>query len=92
MNRPVFTSRLKKYDEEKHGPKGYLPPNFINISKAYGIKTMEINQNSEFEKKIDELLNIDAQTIFSFQLSRFASACLQHPRNRSLLHSHCMTH
>ena len=44
---------------EACGPKGYLPPNFINISKAYGIKTMEINQNSEFEKKIDELLNID---------------------------------
>ena len=48
---------------EACGPKGYSPPNFINIGKAYGIKTMEINNNSEFEKKIDELLNIDEPII-----------------------------
>jgi acetolactate synthase-1/2/3 large subunit len=44
---------------EACGPKGYSPPNFINIAKAYGIKTMEINNNSEFEEKIEEFLNID---------------------------------
>ena len=48
---------------EACGPRGYSPPNFINIAKAYGIKTMEINSNSEFEKKIDEFLNIDEPII-----------------------------
>lgn len=48
---------------EACGPKGYSPPNFINIAKAYGIKTMEINNNSEFEEKIEEFLNIDESIV-----------------------------
>ncbi|MBD1167131.1 hypothetical protein IDG99_01505 [Pelagibacterales bacterium SAG-MED09] len=42
---------------EACGPRGYIPPDFIKVSKAYGIKTMEIKNNSEFDEKIDQLLN-----------------------------------
>ncbi len=42
---------------EACGPRGYTPPDFIKISKAYGIKTMEIKNNSEFDEKIDQFLN-----------------------------------
>lgn len=48
---------------EACGPRGYIPPNFIKISKAYGIKTMEIKNNSEFEQKIDELLKCDESIV-----------------------------
>ena len=42
---------------------GYIPPDFIKISKAYGIKTMEIKNNSEFDNKIDELLKSDESIV-----------------------------
>ena len=42
---------------EACGPRGYIPPDFIKVSNAYGIKTMEIKNNSEFDEKIDQLLN-----------------------------------
>jgi acetolactate synthase I/II/III large subunit len=45
--------------DEAVGPRNYSPPNFINISKAYGVKTMEIKNNSEFNQKIDEFLKCD---------------------------------
>ena len=35
------------------GPEGYNPPNFINIAKAYEIKTIEVSKNSEIQKKIN---------------------------------------
>jgi len=41
---------------EACGPLGYSPPNFIEISKAYKIKTLEVKNNSEINEKIDELL------------------------------------
>ncbi|MDB9827222.1 thiamine pyrophosphate-binding protein [Candidatus Pelagibacter sp.] len=44
---------------EACGPKGYRPPNFINIAKAYEIKTIEVKNNSELDNKIDEILNAD---------------------------------
>tara|TARA_Y100001970_G_scaffold213901_1_gene261509 strand:- start:5886 stop:7745 length:1860 start_codon:yes stop_codon:yes gene_type:complete len=48
---------------EACGPRGYIPPDFIKISKAYGIKTMEIKNNSEFDQKIDELLKSDESIV-----------------------------
>jgi len=44
---------------EACGPKGYTPPNFINIAKAYEIKTIEVKNNAELDSKIDEILNAD---------------------------------
>ena len=48
---------------EACGPRGYIPPNFVKISKAYGIKTMEIKNNSEFEQKIDEILKCEESIV-----------------------------
>ena len=48
---------------EACGPRGYIPPDFIKISKAYGIKTMEIKNNSEFDQKIDEFLKSDESIV-----------------------------
>ena len=48
---------------EACGPRGYTPPDFIKISKAYGVKTMEIKNNSEFDEKIDEFLNSDGSIV-----------------------------
>ena len=39
---------------EACGPVGYNPPDFIEICKAYKVKTMELTQNSQSEKIIDE--------------------------------------
>ena len=48
---------------EACGPRGYSPPDFIKISKAYGIKTLEVKNNSEFNERIDEILNSDEAVI-----------------------------
>ncbi len=48
---------------EACGPRGYIPPDFIKISKAYGIKTMEIKNNSEFDEKIDQFLKCEESII-----------------------------
>lgn len=44
---------------EACGPVGYNPPDFIEICKAYKVKTMELSQNSQSEKVIDEFLKYD---------------------------------
>ena len=48
---------------EACGPRGYIPPDFIKISKAYGIKTLEIKNNSEFDEKIDHFLKCEESII-----------------------------
>ena len=48
---------------EACGPEGYSPPDFIKISKAYGVRTIEIKNNSEFNEKIDEILNSDEAVV-----------------------------
>lgn len=48
---------------EACGPRGYNPPDFIKVSKAYGIKTMEIKNNSEFDEKIDEFLKCEESIV-----------------------------
>jgi len=44
---------------EACGPKGYSPPNFVDITNAYGIKTVTIRNNSEIRDKIKEVLSSD---------------------------------
>ena len=48
---------------EACGQIGYSPPDFIEISKAYGMKTLTINNNSEIEEKINELLMSDESIV-----------------------------
>mgnify|MGYP006081873505 CR=1 FL=1 len=49
--------------DEAVGPRGYSPPDFIKVSKAYGVKTLEVKNNSEINQKIDELLNSDEAVV-----------------------------
>jgi acetolactate synthase I/II/III large subunit len=43
--------------EEACGPKGYNPPNFVDICKAYQIPTVTINSNQEIKSKIRQVLD-----------------------------------
>ena len=51
---------------EACGPKGYNPPDFIKIAKAYGIDTMIIEDGTDYDKvrqQIREFLDHDAAVI-----------------------------
>ncbi len=48
---------------EACGPKGYNPPNFIEISKAYGIDTLKVNNASDMNEKIDQILDFDGPLV-----------------------------
>jgi len=48
---------------EACGPKGYIPPDFMKISEAYGVKTVVINNNEELNSKISEVLDTDELAI-----------------------------
>jgi acetolactate synthase I/II/III large subunit len=45
------------------GPEGYNPPNFMDIAKAYNIKTIEIGKNDDVGKKIEEVLKYNGPVI-----------------------------
>jgi acetolactate synthase-1/2/3 large subunit len=42
---------------EASGPKGYIPPDFIKITDAYGVATKKISRNQDSRKIIREVLN-----------------------------------
>jgi acetolactate synthase I/II/III large subunit len=48
---------------EACGPKGYNPPNFIDIAKAYKIKTVEITSHDDMREKIREVLDYDGPVV-----------------------------
>jgi acetolactate synthase-1/2/3 large subunit len=51
---------------EACGPKGYNPPDFIEISKAYGIDTMVIDDGTDYDKvrrQIREFLDHDSAVV-----------------------------
>lgn len=49
-----FPGRPRFYDCDASG--GYIPPDFIKISQAYGIRTISINNIKDASAQIDELL------------------------------------
>ena len=52
--------------EERHeasGPKGYVPPDFIKVSEAYGIKAVRLTSNKDILKTIREVLAFDGPII-----------------------------
>ena len=54
---------------EACGPKGYNPPNFTKIVEAYGIKTMTIDDGSDYNKvrrQIREFLDYDGPIVLNF--------------------------
>lgn len=48
---------------EASGPKGYVPPNFIKISNAFGVTTRQIKKNSSAKKTIQEVLSCKESVI-----------------------------
>lgn len=56
---------------EACGPVGYNPPDFIEISKAYKVKVMELTQNSQSEKIIDEFLDYDGPVVLDVNCHEF---------------------
>ena len=59
--------------EEACGPKGYNPPNFIDVANGYGIKTIKINNNLEVEKKIKEVLREKGPVVCDVDCHEFHS-------------------
>ena len=48
---------------EASGPKGYVAPDFIKISNAYGVTTRQIKNNNEAGDIIDEVLAYDGPVV-----------------------------
>jgi acetolactate synthase-1/2/3 large subunit len=49
--------------EEACGPKGYNPPDFNKIVKAYGVESVAIENDDELEEKIKYALNFDGPVV-----------------------------
>lgn len=48
---------------EASGPKGYIPPDFVKISNAYGVSTRKIKKNIDVQKIIKEVLTHDGPIV-----------------------------
>lgn len=48
---------------EASGPKGYVPPDFVKISNAFGVNTRQIKKNDDSKKIIQEVLSCDEPII-----------------------------
>lgn len=48
---------------EACGPVGYVPPDFVKIAKAYGVKTVTIGDHAEMEAKIREVFDYDGPVV-----------------------------
>jgi acetolactate synthase-1/2/3 large subunit len=56
---------------EACGPKGYHPPDFSKIAEAYGIYVVEIENNAQIEKKIEEVLEYDGPVICNVKMPEY---------------------
>ena len=56
---------------EACGPKGYNPPDFVNIIEAYGIKTFTIDSHKNMEDIISEVLNYDGPVVCDVNCHEF---------------------
>jgi len=57
--------------EEACGPKGYIPPDFIEVAKGYKIKTFRINKPSDIEKTIKEVLILNEPVVCDVNCKEF---------------------
>jgi acetolactate synthase I/II/III large subunit len=57
--------------EEACGPKGYNPPDFIEIAKGYKVKAIQIKNNDELEKKIEEVLKYKGPVVCDVNCHEF---------------------
>lgn len=56
---------------EAVGPRGYSPPDYIKICKAYGIKTMSIKNQSEIDNKIEKFINYNDTLVLDVNCKNF---------------------
>jgi acetolactate synthase-1/2/3 large subunit len=57
--------------EEACGPKGYNPPDFVAVAKAYKIKTFIIDKNINFEDTIKEILKFNGPVVCDVNCHEF---------------------
>lgn len=62
---------------EASGPKGYNPPDFLPLVKAYGIKTKRISNHKELRRKIRSVLNYEGAIVCDVDMGEF---CQYEPR------------
>lgn len=48
---------------EACGPKGYVPPNFLEICKAYKIRSYALKSSLDFDKTIDDVFKFDGPVV-----------------------------
>lgn len=56
---------------EAVGPRGYSPPDYIKICKAYGIKTISLKNYNEIDDKINKFLKFDGPMILDVNCKNF---------------------
>jgi len=56
---------------EACGPKGYRPPDFVKVIRAYGIKTITVNENAEIDQRLDEVLREDGPVVCDVNIHEF---------------------
>ena len=57
--------------EEACGPKGYNPPDFIDVANAYKVKTFRINKNSEIEEILHKILKHNGPVVCDVNCHEF---------------------
>lgn len=77
MNNHVY-GIIKAYQDtnlegrhEASGPKGYNPPDFIKIVKAYGIETESIQNHSDLRKKIKKVLDYNGPIVCDVNMHEY---------------------
>ena len=56
---------------EAVGPRGYSPPDYIKICKAFGIKTISLKNYNEIDDKINKFLKFDGPMILDVNCKNF---------------------
>ena len=56
---------------EACGPVGYNPPDFLKIVEAYGIKTMQIDDQNNMADQIDQVFNSDEAVVCDVNMHEF---------------------
>jgi len=59
--------------EEACGPKGYNPPDFIDVANAYKVKTFTINKNSDTEEVLNKVLKYKGPVVCDVNCHEFHS-------------------
>ena len=57
--------------EEACGPKGYNPPDFIDVANAYKVKTFRINNNTEIEETLKKILEYNGPVVCDVNCQEF---------------------